>query len=215
MDQTDLRNAKRMMIEAHLKGRGITNADVLAAMESVPREKFVDKAYMSQAYDDNPLPIGSGQTISQPYIVALMTQALTIKKTDKVLEIGSGSGYQAAVLSELAGEVYTIEIHDTLATEAAERLKRLGYSNVAVKCADGYSGWPEHAPFDKIILTAAPGHVPAPLEAQLAEGGRIILPVGGGFIQDLVIGVKKSGVVTYKDITAVRFVPMTGVIEND
>jgi len=214
MNQSDISAAKRLMMELHLKGRGITNMDVLAAMEAVPREEFVDKAFRSQAYDDNPLPIGAGQTISQPYIVALMTQTLVPKKTDKVLEIGTGSGYQAAVLAKIAGHVYTIEIKETLAKEAAERLKRLGYENITAKHGDGYAGWKEFAPFDKIILTAAAPVIPKPLEEQLAEGGRIILPVGGGFAQDLIIGTKKNGVVSYKVVTAVRFVPMTGDIEN-
>lgn len=210
----DIAKAKQVMIEIHLKGRGVTNSAVLSAMESVPREKFVDRSFTGHAYDDNPLPIGHSQTISQPYIVALMTQELNPKETDKVLEVGSGSGYQAAVLSKIVSHVYTIEIVKPLADEATERLKSLGYDNVTVRHGDGYAGWKEHAPFDKIIVTAAAGRVPRPLEEQLAEGGRIIMPVGGTYAQDLLLGEKRKGVVSYRIVAGVRFVPMTGVIEE-
>ena len=210
----DIAKAKQVMIEIHLKGRGIINSAVLSAMESVPREEFVDSSSAGHAYDDNPLPIGHSQTISQPYIVALMTQELNPKETDKVLEVGSGSGYQAAVLSKIVIQVYTIEIVKPLADEATERLKNFGYDNVTVRHGDGYAGWKEHAPFDKIIVTAAAGRVPKPLEEQLAEGGRIIMPVGGRYAQDLLLGEKRKGAVSYRIVAGVRFVPMTGVIEE-
>jgi protein-L-isoaspartate(D-aspartate) O-methyltransferase len=211
---TDLARAKQAMLDFHLKGRGITNAQALLAMQSVPREKFVEKSFAGQAYDDNPLPIGHGQTISQPYIVALMTQELDPRQTDKVLEVGTGSGYQAAVLSSIVSHVYTIEIVKALAEESAVRLKSLGYDNVTVRHGDGYAGWKERAPFDKIIVTAAAGRVPKPLEEQLAEGGRIIMPVGGSFTQDLLLGEKRKGVVSYRIVAGVRFVPMTGKIQE-
>lgn len=210
----DIARAKQVMIEIHLKGRGVTNAVVLSAMESVPREKFVEKSSAGHAYDDNPLPIGHSQTISQPYIVALMTQELDPKGTDKVLEVGTGSGYQAAVLSRIVNHVYSIEIVKPLAEESATRLKSLGYDNVTVMRGDGYAGWKEHAPFDKIIVTAAAGRVPKPLEEQLAEGGRIIMPVGGSYVQDLLLGEKRNGVVSYRVVAGVRFVPMTGKIQE-
>lgn len=211
---TDLVTARQVMIDFHLKVRGITNALVILAMQSVPREKFVEKSFAGQAYDDNPLPIGHSQTISQPYIVALMTQELDPKETDKVLEVGTGSGYQAAVLSRIVGHVYTIEIVKALAEESAGRLKSLGYDNVTARHGDGYAGWKEHAPFDKIIVTAAAGRVPKPLEEQLAEGGRIIMPVGGSFAQDLLLGEKRKGLVSYRVLAGVRFVPMTGKIQE-
>lgn len=211
---TDLATAKRVMVDFHLKGRGITNALALSAMQSVPRENFVEKSSAHHAYDDNPLPIGHGQTISQPYIVALMTQELNPKEADKVLEVGTGSGYQAAVLSRIVSHVYSIEIVKALAEESAGRLKSLGYDNVTVRHGDGYAGWKEHAPFDKIIVTAAAGRVPKPLEDQLAEGGRIIMPVGGSFTQDLLLGEKRKGAVSYRVVAGVRFVPMTGKIQE-
>ncbi|MBI4667403.1 MAG: protein-L-isoaspartate(D-aspartate) O-methyltransferase [Nitrospinae bacterium] len=202
------------MLETHLRGRGITNPDVLSAMEDVPRERFVDKAFYYNAYDDNPLPIGLGQTISQPYIVALMTQVLRPKPTDKVLEVGTGSGYQAAVISRIVERVYTIEIVKLLADEAAKRFRELGYDNIESRAGDGYGGWVEHAPFDKIIVTAAAPIVPKPLEEQLAEGGLLVMPVGGSYVQDLLLGEKRGGVVSYKNIAAVRFVPLTGKAEE-
>jgi len=213
-NSADLARAKQVMLDFHLKSRGITNAPALSAMQSVPRENFVEKSFAVHAYDDNPLPIGHGQTISQPYIVALMTQELNPKETDKVLEVGTGSGYQAAVLSRIASHVYSIEIVKPLAEESAVRLKSLGYDNVTVRHGDGYAGWKEYAPFDKIIVTAAAGRVPKPLEEQLAEGGRIIMPVGGSFAQDLLLGEKRKGVVSYRIVAGVRFVPMTGKIQE-
>ena len=214
MGPDDLAKAKRAMIEHHLIGRDIRDPAVLEAMEKVPREEFVEQSQRMMAYDDNPLPIGHGQTISQPYIVALMTQALRPVKTDRVLEVGSGSGYQAAVLAQIVDHVYTIEIIKPLADETAKRLARLGYKNVTVRNGDGYLGWKEHAPFDKIIVTAAADKVPPPLEEQLKEGGRLIMPVGGDYLQYLLLGVKRDGRMRYSNITAVRFVPMTGAAEE-
>jgi protein-L-isoaspartate(D-aspartate) O-methyltransferase len=199
---------KRMkMVDTQIRSRGVSDARVLHAMETVPRHEFVPKGSINQAYDDHPLYIGHGQTISQPYIVALMTEVLELKERDRVLEIGTGSGYQAAVLSELVAEVYSIEIIEELGKEAAERLRRLGYDNVKVRIGDGYAGWPEEAPFDAIIVTAAPQNVPQALVDQLAEGGRMVLPVGVG-IQELLLIEKKDGKVVERHITSVRFVPM-------
>lgn len=194
-----------------MRARDITDEAVLAVMAKVPRHEFVPPEYLDQAYADHPLPIGYGQTISQPYIVALMTQLLQLKRGDKVLEIGTGSGYQAAVLAELTDEVYTVEIIPELAESAAERLQRLGYHNVHVKNADGYYGWEEHAPYDAIIVTAAPDHVPQPLIQQLKDGGRLVIPVGppGGY-QTLWQIVKKGEEIESRNITGVIFVPLTG-----
>ena len=179
-------------------------------MERVPRHEFILPDDRDKAYADHPLPIGLGQTISQPYIVALMTELLAVKPGDKVLEIGTGSGYQAAVLAELTDEVYTVEIIPALANAAAERLRRLGYTKVQTKNADGYFGWEEHAPFDAIIVTAAPDHVPPPLVQQLREGGRLVIPVGptGGY-QTLWRITKRNGQVESENITGVLFVPLT------
>ena len=199
------------MVKFHLMGRDITDEDVIEAMESVPREQFVPPEYRGQAYADRPLPIGYGQTISQPYIVALMTQLLQLKPEHKVLEVGTGSGYQAAILGELCSEVYTVEIIRELAEAAKEKLKRLGYENVHVKHADGYYGWKEHAPYDAIIVTAAPDHIPPPLVAQLKDGGRLVIPVGppGGY-QTLWLIEKKGEEIISRNITGVIFVPLTG-----
>lgn len=203
------------MVKFQLMGRDITDKDVLAAMERVPRHEFVPQEYRHQAYEDHPLPIGFGQTISQPYIVALMTQLLELKSTDRVLEIGTGSGYQAAILAELCQEVYTVEIIEELAEQAETRLKRLGYTHVHVKHADGYYGWPEHAPYDAIIVTAAPDHIPPPLIEQLRDGGRMVIPVGppGGY-QTLWLIRKEGEKVVSRNITGVIFVPLTGGQEN-
>jgi len=199
------------MVEVTMRARDITDEAVLAVMAKVPRHEFVPPEYLDQAYADHPLPIGYGQTISQPYIVALMTQLLQLKRGDKVLEIGTGSGYQAAVLAELTDEVYTVEIIPELAESAAERLRRLGYDKVHVKNADGYYGWEEHAPYDAIIVTAAPDHVPQPLIQQLKDGGRLVIPVGppGGY-QTLWQIVKKGEEIESRNITGVIFVPLTG-----
>ena len=204
--------ARRRMVEEQLAAphRGITNARVLAVMGKVPRHEFVRPALRSQAYGDHPLPIGHGQTISQPFIVAFMTEKLNPKPTDKVLEIGTGSGYQAAVLAGLVSNVYTIEIVEPLAKRAEADLKRLGYTNVMVKAGDGYKGWPEAAPFDAVIVTCAPDHVPQPLVDQLKEGGRMMIPVGPAFNQELYLLRKKGGKAEKQAVLPVRFVPMTG-----
>ncbi len=200
---------RNRMVDEQIARRGVTDARVLAAMRRVPRHEFVPESYKKYAYADEPLPIGEGQTISQPYIVALMTETLHIGKDSRVLEIGTGSGYQAAVLAEIAAEVYSIEIIESLAERAEVTLNRLGYSNVHVKAGDGYRGWPEKAPFDAIIVTAAPDHVPEPLVEQLKVGGRMSIPVGDIYQELLVITKTESGVVR-KDVLPVRFVPMTG-----
>jgi protein-L-isoaspartate(D-aspartate) O-methyltransferase len=202
---------RRTMVERDLRGRGITDQKVLAAMGKVPRHLFVADSLRELAYGDNPLPIAEGQTISQPYVVALMTEAVRLKPTDRVLEIGTGSGYQAAVLAGLVKEVYSIEIRKKLADTAAGRLKALGYRNVAVKYGDGYFGWEEHAPYDAIIITAAANHIPPPLIRQLREGGRLILPLGSTtFSQTLTLVTKKGGELTVEELGPVAFVPMTG-----
>ena len=197
------------MVEKQLRPRGIDDPRVLRVMAKVPREKFVAKELEKSAYEDRPLPIGFGQTISQPYIVAFMTQALKPKPADRVLEIGTGSGYQAAILGELVAEVYTIEIVRPLAQRAATVLNALGYKNVLVKGGDGYKGWPEHAPFDAIIVTAAPDHVPQPLIEQLKEGGRMVIPVGKTFAQQLKVLEKRAGAVKETAVIPVKFVPLT------
>ncbi len=192
-----------------LVAKGISDEKVVSAIRKVPRHEFIAEKYRHEAYDDHPLPIGMGQTISQPYIVAYMTEALKLKGNEKVLEIGTGSGYQAAVLAEIADKVYTIEILEPLARNAEKMLKRLGYENIFVLAGDGYRGWPEHAPFDAIIVTAAPDHVPQPLVEQLKVGGRMIIPVGDWF-QSLIIITKDEKGVTQREDLPVRFVPMTG-----
>ena len=197
------------MVDRQLRPRGIDDQRVLRAMTKVPRDKFVPKELVARAYDDSPLPIGFNQTISQPYIVAFMTQELRPKPTDRVLEIGTGSGYQAAVLSELVAHVYTIEIVRPLAQRAAVVLQALGYKNVLVKGGDGYKGWPEHAPFDSIIVTAAPDHGPQPLIEQLKEGGRLIIPVGKTHAQRLYTYEKRGGSLKQTAVIPVRFVPLT------
>ena len=201
---------RERMVAEQLKNRDIHDPAVLAAMRSVPRHHFVPEAYRGAAYTDGPLPIGYEQTISQPYIVALMTQLARPAPQARALDIGTGSGYQAAVLAELVDSVYSIEILCPLADEARARLERLAYHNVAVRCGDGYQGWPEHAPFDLIILAAAPDHVPQPLVEQLAPGGRLVLPLGA-FYQDLIVIEKlPDGTVREQNVAPVRFVPMTG-----
>ena len=198
------------MVQEQLRPRDITSARVLEVMGRVPRHLFVPAAQRADAYADHPLPIGYDQTISQPYIVAFMTEALDVRPTDKVLEIGTGSGYQAAVLGELAGQVYTIEIVAPLAESARALLASLGYRNVHVRAGNGYLGWPEQAPFDRIMVTAAPDDVPPALIAQLKEGGIMAIPVAGGVFQELRILRKTAkGLETLKTLP-VRFVPMTG-----
>ncbi len=185
---------------------------VLDIMASVPRHEFVPPELKSYAYRNRPLPIGHGQTISQPYIVAIMTDLLAVTPASKVLEIGTGSGYQAAIMAELTSQVFTIEIIEPLGEQATERLKRLGYTNIQTKIDDGYYGWEKHAPFDAIIVTAAASHVPPPLIAQLKEGGRMIIPVGSQFLaQELLLVEKEEGdKITTRQILPVRFVPLTG-----
>jgi protein-L-isoaspartate(D-aspartate) O-methyltransferase len=191
-------------------GRGITNSRVLEVMGRVPRHEFVPEELREYAYADRPLPIGYGQTISQPYIVAFMTEYLDPRPTDRVLEVGTGSGYQAAVLAELVAEVYTIEIVEPLADRASADLARLAYTNVHVRAGDGYRGWPGKAPFDAVIVTCAPASVPQPLTDQLAEGGRMMIPVGQIWDQHLILLEKEGGQLEQKSVLPVRFVPMTG-----
>lgn len=199
------------MVEQDLKKRDIADAKVLEILGRVPRHLFVDKSLGSKAYADHPLPIGEGQTISQPYIVALMTQILKIKPGERVLEIGTGSGYQAAVLAELTDPVYSIEIREGLAKQAAERLKRLGYGKAKVKHGDGYFGWQEYAPFDAIMVTCAANHIPPPLIKQLKENGRLILPLGSTtYFQTLTLLTQKKGKPDVQHLSGVSFVPMTG-----
>ena len=198
------------MVQQQLMTRGITDARVLAAMAKMPREEFVPPESRAASYEDGPLQIGHGQTISQPYIVAFMTEQLRPKASDRVLEIGTGSGYQAAILAGLVKDVYTIEIIEALAKDAEATLQRLGYKNVHVRVGDGYRGWPEHAPFDAITVTCAPDHVPQPLIDQLKEGGRMIIPVGGFGNQELYLLEKKNGQLQRRAVLPVRFVPMAG-----
>jgi protein-L-isoaspartate(D-aspartate) O-methyltransferase len=204
--------ARQRMVAEQLSGpgRNITNALVLAAMGKVPRHEFVPERVRSQAYQDRALPIGHDQTISQPYVVAFMTEQLEPQPTDRILEIGTGSGYQAAVLAELVAKVYTVEIIEDLAGRAEVDLKRLGYTNVQVRAGDGYKGWPEAAPFDAIIVTCAPEKVPPPLIEQLKDGGRMIIPVGPAWDQELVLLRKQGGRLERQAVLPVRFVPMTG-----
>jgi len=200
---------REVMVELQIRARGVTDEAVLAAMGKVPRHLFVPRDLIDIAYTDGPLPIGHEQTISQPYIVALMTELLKIDAGSRVLEIGTGSGYQAAVLAELADSVFTIEIVEPLARTSKERLARLGYANVVVRQGDGYRGWPERAPFDAVVVTAAPDHVPQPLIDQLAVGGRLVIPVGTAY-QELLEILKTGDGVVEREVIPVRFVPMTG-----
>ncbi len=213
-------SARERMVQRQLENRGIANPTVLAAMRAVPRHRFVPEEYRRHAYDDNPLPIGHDQTISQPYIVALMTEALRPQPDDRVLEIGTGSGYQAAVLARIVAEVYTIEIVTPLARRAGDILRDLGYDDVHVRAGDGYRGWPDQAPFDKVIVTAAPDRVPRPLLDQLAPGGLLVVPEGEG-MQTLVLYERRlqddrhgRPVIDRKPLLSVRFVPMTGEVEK-
>ena len=198
------------MVERQLRRRGIFDMAVLRAMEEVPRQEFVPETLRSRAYDDAPLPIGGGQTISQPYIVAAMTAALRLRATDRVLDIGTGCGYQAAVLSRIAAAVYSVEVRQDLATAAAERLERLGYANVHVHCGDGTLGLPECAPFDAILVAAAAPDVPEPLVEQLAEGGRLILPVGESDRQQLRLLIRREQRVETIALEPCQFVPLIG-----
>jgi protein-L-isoaspartate(D-aspartate) O-methyltransferase len=199
---------RKQMVEEQIISRGIHEKEIIDAFLKVERHLFVPGQYRSRAYGDYPLPIGEGQTISQPYIVAFMTQVLDLKRNDRVLEIGTGSGYQAAILGELSDHVYTIEINKTLGRRAEKLLKDLGYYNVKVRIGDGYKGWKEHAPFDAIIVTAAPTHVPGPLKEQLKEGGRMIIPVGDEYAQKLVYIRKINNKLEQQSELPVRFVPL-------
>jgi protein-L-isoaspartate(D-aspartate) O-methyltransferase len=200
------------MVKEQIAQRGVANPQVIKAMMSVPRHQFVPERLVSSAYDDMPLPIGYGQTISQPYIVACMTEVLNLNKDDTVLEIGTGSGYQGAVLSLIVKKVYSIEIIRQLADSAMARLKKLGYTNVDVITGDGYYGLSQHALYDAIIVTAAAGHIPLPLIKQLKNGGRMIIPIGGAFtVQNLILITKDdNGKITTQNLMPVRFVPLTG-----
>ncbi len=206
--------ARLDMVDTQIRRRGIQDERVLKSLERIPRHRFVPKRLQSQAYDDQPLPIGHEQTISQPYIVALMTELVRPQSGDRALDIGTGCGYQAAVLSELVHEVYSIEIVKPLSSEAKTRLQQLGYKNVEVRNGDGYQGWAEHAPFQIIVVAAAPDHVPQPLLDQLAPNGRMVIPVGQ-YSQELqLIEKAATGELRYTNIAAVAFVPMTGLAES-
>ncbi|MBI5327433.1 MAG: protein-L-isoaspartate(D-aspartate) O-methyltransferase [Deltaproteobacteria bacterium] len=210
----DIYKQKRQnMVAQDIRGRGISDKKVMEAMEKIPRHLYVDEYIRDMAYADYPLPIGEGQTISQPYVVALMTETLRLKQSDKVLEIGAGSGYQAAVLAEIVKDVYTIEIRKGLADKAEKRFEEMGYKNIKVKYADGYFGWEEYAPFDAIIITASANHIPPPLIKQLKQGGRLIIPLGSTvYYQTLTLATKTKGEIDLEQITSVAFVPMIGEV---
>lgn len=212
--EADFHRQRRQMVERQLRTREIVNPRVLAAMDHVPRHEFVPPQLLGSAYDDSALPIGRGQTISQPYIVALMTQLANPKPSDRALDVGTGCGYQAAVLSRLVSRVDSVEIVEPLASEAAERLSRLGYENVSVHAGDGYRGWPESSPFDIILLAAATPEVPPALVEQLAIGGRLILPVEDGTTQLSILRKQADGRIDRREITPVRFVPMMGEVRR-
>lgn len=215
-DPETLSRLRQRMVERDLRGRGIQDPRVLEALGSIPRHEFVPKTLWSAAYEDRPLPIGSGQTISQPYVVALMTELLELKGKEKVLEIGTGSGYQAAVLAKMAEKVYSIEIIPSLSERAGEVLTRLGFTNVELKVGDGFYGWAEKGPFDAILLTAAAPRIPERLWEQLREGGRLIMPLGEeGKTQRLIRARKLKGKQLIEDLSAVLFVPLTGAIERE
>jgi protein-L-isoaspartate(D-aspartate) O-methyltransferase len=205
---------RERMVKEQIEARGIKDPLTLAALRKVPRHLFVTEAAAREAYGDFPLPIGHGQTISQPYIVAFMTEALGLRGGENVLEIGTGSGYQAAVLAQIAGKVHTIEIVPELAAQARERLARLGYRNVEVRAGDGYLGWPEAAPFDAVMVTAAAPRIPEPLKQQLAPGGRLVLPVGDEY-QELIVVTRRGSAFDERRVLPVRFVPMTGAVRKE
>jgi len=210
-DTPKYREARKEMVSTQIRMRGVSNKDVLSAMIEVPRHSFVPKKLVSQAYEDHPVPIGQGQTISQPYVVALMTESLKLKGDERVLEIGTGSGYQAAILSRVAKEVYSIEIKERLYKKASKVLQSMGFANVKTRHGDGYFGWAEAAPFDCIMITAAIDHIPPPLLKQLKKGGRLILPLGNPFsYQNLSMVTKYDNDYSVRQITGVLFVPMTG-----
>lgn len=209
LEPNDYSRLREDMVRQQIMARGVADPEVLEAMRKVPRHLFVPENYRDFSYRDHPLPIGQGQTISQPYVVAFMTEALDLKSTDRVLEIGTGSGYQAAVVAEIVKEVYTIEIIEELGKRARRTLEMLGYKNIRVKIGDGYKGWPEKGPFDAVIVTCAPERIPEALIEQLSDGGRMIVPVGrAGAVQRLVRAVKKKGKLETKEVMPVRFVPM-------
>ena len=211
--QDSFYHQRQQMVQSQIERRGIRDSRVLEAMRKVLRHEFVPQQYRHRSYEDNPLPIGQEQTISQPYIVAIMTELLQLDSTAKVLEIGTGSGYQAAVLAELTDSVYSIEIVEPLCRQADSVLSAVGYDNVQVRCGDGYRGWPEAAPFDAVIVTAAPDHVPQPLIDQLKVGGRLVIPVGD-YHQELMLITKTADSTIEKSVIPVRFVPMTGEAEE-
>ncbi len=208
MSENRYARQREQMVERQLAARGISDPRVLEAFREVKRHRFVPSHYREFSYTDQPLSIGYNQTISQPYIVAFMTEALDPEKDEKVLEVGTGSGYQAAILAKLCGSVYSIEIIEKLGESARQLLQELGYNNVHVKVGDGYQGWPGHAPFDAIIVTCSPVEVPQPLKEQLAEGGRMIIPIGRKFSQELVLLRKTEGELHEESVLPVRFVPM-------
>jgi protein-L-isoaspartate(D-aspartate) O-methyltransferase len=212
-DESELARQRQQMVTEQIEARGLKSPLVLEALRTVPRHEFVPPAARHDAYGDHPLPIGHGQTISQPYIVAFMTDALSLSGREKVLEVGTGSGYQAAVLSQAASAVYSIEIVAPLADEARERMARLGYRNVFVRAGDGYKGWPEAAPFDAIIVTAAAPKIPEPLKAQLKDGGRLVIPVGDRN-QELVVLTRRGDGFEERRVLPVTFVPMTGEVRK-
>jgi protein-L-isoaspartate(D-aspartate) O-methyltransferase len=212
-EEADLARAREEMVATQIAARGVRDEKTLAAMRAVPRHEFVPPAHRREAYDDHPVPIGHAQTISQPYIVAFMTEALSLRGGERVLEVGTGSGYQAAVLARVAAQVFSIEIVAPLAEEAAERLRRLGYDNVRVRAGDGYQGWPEEAPFDAIIVTAAAPRIPEPLKQQMKDGGRLIVPVGEEW-QELVLLTRRGERFEERRVLPVRFVPMTGKVRK-
>jgi protein-L-isoaspartate(D-aspartate) O-methyltransferase len=212
-DAASFAREREAMVADQIAARGVRDARTLAAMRKVERHLFVPANVAAEAYADHPLPIGHGQTISQPYIVAFMTEALALRGGEKVLEIGTGSGYQAAVLAEVVANVYTIEIVAPLAAEAKERLARLGCKNVEVRAGDGYLGWPEAAPFDAVIVTAAAPRIPEPLKQQLKDGGRLIAPVGDEY-QELIVVTRRGAQFETKSVLPVRFVPMTGAVRR-
>ena len=210
-DTAELKKARNHLVQTTIKERGISDPDVIAAMRAVPRHRFVPQNLLSAAYKDRPLPIGEGQTISQPYVVALMTEILQLTKDQRVLEIGTGSGYQAGVLAQITPHVYSIEIKPKLYKKASKTLKLIGYNTIKTRQGDGYFGWPEAAPFDAIMITAAVDHIPPPLLKQLKDGGRLALPLGNPFsYQNLVLVTKTSDDLIVKQVTGVLFVPMTG-----
>jgi protein-L-isoaspartate(D-aspartate) O-methyltransferase len=210
----DLAAQRNTMVEQQIAARGVSDPATLQAMRTVPRHEFLPLRLREEAYADYPLPIGHRQTISQPFIVAFMTEAICPQPGEKILEIGAGSGYQAAILAQMGADVYTVEIVEPLAEMARQTLERLGYKNAHVKHGDGYRGWPEHAPFDAIIVTCAPDKIPPDLVAQLKDGGRMIIPVGGGMNQELVLLRKHGDKIEKQSVLPVRFVPMTGEAEK-